>query len=265
MLIIVIVMAGGDVKLKDFNSVINIGLEYFVLLFCTQGVYNNNFGGGMDKGKLSDLYLKAKERYEELKEKIIASGQAYRMEEFCAQYVEELLRKARKNELMWINMDYDTYQKYIKLDDETILSDSELSEKEKQIIIKANSIKPLKLSADEIIQKELLQVSDSVSPTHPKIKKEKKCLSKLTRMAITSAFVSPIAFRAAITPNLATFAAIAFKMFFVVMTGFAGNSDGYDNITVDTVNYIDWQTNLEKQFLEYIERVPVEEVKKEVA
>lgn len=53
------------------------------------------------------------------------------------------------------------------------------------------------------------------------------------------------------------FAACLLKLFPVVLNGFMGYKSGYENIVVDTVNYMNDQADLMRQLIHYVEENPV--------
>lgn len=56
--------------------------------------------------------------------------------------------------------------------------------------------------------------------------------------------------------SLIVFAEVCLKLFTVVLNGFDGHKDGYNNITVHTVNYVNNQCSLMQQALQYVEEHP---------
>ena len=54
-----------------------------------------------------------------------------------------------------------------------------------------------------------------------------------------------------------TFAECILKLFPIVLNGFAGYKSGYENIVVDTVNYMNDQSDLMRQLIHYVEENPM--------
>ena len=54
-----------------------------------------------------------------------------------------------------------------------------------------------------------------------------------------------------------TFAECILKLFPIVLNGFTGYQSGYNNIVVDTVNYMNDQADLMRQFIHYVEENPI--------
>lgn len=47
------------------------------------------------------------------------------------------------------------------------------------------------------------------------------------------------------------------KLFPIVLNGFTGYKSGYENIVVDTVNYMNDQSDLMRQLIHYVEENPI--------
>ena len=56
---------------------------------------------------------------------------------------------------------------------------------------------------------------------------------------------------------MGTFAECILKLFPIVLNGFTGYQSGYNNIVVDTVNYMNDQADLMRQLIHYVEENPI--------
>ena len=81
---------------------------------------------------------------------------------------------------------------------------------------------------------------------------------KFITTLITSVLTSLIVCEVIITPNWATFAACLLKLFAVSMQGVFGYKMGFENIVVDTVEYMRDQIDLMQNFLEYVKLTPID-------
>ena len=265
-LLVVIVVMLADIHLTDFNAWLKLGTNFFVLLFCNYAMYINQLDSGIKAGKLDNGYIKAHGKYDELKKTIIDNSIDYRMNDFCIWYIGEELKSARSAVLAACGVSYNTYEPYIGKNEEDIRKAESLSEQQKEAMIEANKIKPISLNADMIMQRESAKKRRIKPRATPTQKRNIKSGFKLGKLFINSALISAVAFEVLLNPSFATIAATAFKVLFVVLNGFAGHRDGFENITVDTVDYTNNQIDLMEQFIKWTERVPVEiEEKKEVA
>ncbi|MBR2474726.1 MAG: hypothetical protein IKB51_06865 [Clostridia bacterium] len=264
-ILVVIVVMLADIHLTDFNAWLKLGTNFFVLLFCNYAMYINQLDSGIKAGKLDDGFINVRKKYDELKKKIVDSSIDYRMNDFCIWYIGEELKSARSSVLAASGVSYSTYEPFIATDEADVMKAENLSEQQKAAIIEANGIKPISLNADMIMQRESSKKRRTKPRATPTQKRNVKSGFKLGKLFINSALISAVAFEVLLNPSFATIAATAFKVLFVVLNGFAGYRDGFENITVDTVDYKNNQIDLMEQFIKWAERVPVEEVKKEVA
>ena len=255
-ILVVIVVMLSEIDLTEFNAWLKLGTNFFVLLFCNYGMYINQFDSGISVGKVSDVYINVTAKYDELKRKIVNAGIDYRMNDFCIWYIKEELKSARQSLIAASGVSYKTYEPFIGKDDADVLSDEDLSAQQKAAIIEANQLKPIILNSDMIMQRESVakrKIRPRLTPTN---KRYIKSGVRLARLFINSALVSAVSFNVLLDPSLATLAATAFKVLFVVLNGFVGYKEGFSNITVDTVDYTNNQIDLMEQFIKWAERVP---------
>ena len=265
-ILVTIVVMLADIHLTDFKAWLKLGTNFFVLLFCNYAMYINQLDSGIKAGKLDNGYIKVRNKYDKLKKTIVDTSIDYRMNDFCIWYIGEELKSARSTVLAACGVSYNTYEPYIGKNEEDIRKAENLSEQQKAAVIEANGIKPISLNADMIMQRESAKKRRTKPRATPTQKRNVKSGFKLGKLFINSALVSAVACDVFLNPSLATIAVTALKVLFVVLNGFAGYRDGYDNITVDTVDYTNNQIDLMEQFIKWTERVPVEiEEKKEVA
>lgn len=81
-------------------------------------------------------------------------------------------------------------------------------------------------------------------------------VAKFIRTTITSLLTGVIVLDVIKYPTWATFAACCLKLLSVILNGFMGYQMGYENITVDTVNYMQDQKDLMQQLIEYASTTP---------
>lgn len=255
-ILVVIVVMLSEIDLTDFNAILSLGTNFFVLLFCNYGMYINQFESGISTGKVSDVYISVTSKYDELKRKIVNAGIDYRMNDFCIWYIGEELKSARQALLAASGISYKTYEPYIGNDEADVLSTEGLSDNQKAAIIKANQLKPMVLNSDMIMQRESVAKRKTRPRLTPTNKRYIKSGTRLARLFINSALISAVSFNVLLDPSLATLAATAFKVLFVVLNGFVGYKEGFSNITVDTVDYVNEQIGYMELFLTWSERFP---------
>ena len=153
-------------------------------------------------------------------------------------------------------------------DEATVESDSKLSQEKKAAIIKANAIKPIKLTPEMIMKRGRGNKRRAPLGVRPETAKTINYVVKLATTVGTSIFTGMIALEAISNPSWATFAELCIKLLMVILSGFTGYKMGYENITINTVDYILDQTDLLNQFEQYLGEYPVsvaEEVGEEIA
>lgn len=256
-ILVVIVVMLADIHLTDFNAWLKLGTNFFVLLFCNYAMYINQLDSGIKAGKLDDGYIKVRNKYDGLKKTIVDSGIDYRMNDFCIWYIGEELKSARSAVLAACGVSYKTYEPYIGKGEEDIRKAENLSEQQKSAVIEANGIKPIFFNADMIIQRESAKKRRIKPRSTPTQKRNVKSGFKLGKLLINSALISAVAFEVLLNPSFATIAATAFKVLFVVLNGFAGYRDGFENITVDTVDYVSEQITYLERFIVWDKKNPV--------
>ena len=251
---IVIVVFTTNVNLTSSIKLVKLGLTIFILIFCAYSMYINCADSGMRAGKLSALYIKQKRKYDELKERIVENKQQIYLADFCSSYKDEELRNSRKDILDEVGLDYNDYtKKYVGLDNDTIKAKTELSLAQINAIIRANSIKPVKLAPEMIMKCGRGNKRRNPLGVRPETKRGWNYGIKLVTTILVSIFTGMIALDLIKNPTWATFAELCLKLLTVVLSGFTGYKMGYENITIDTVNYITDQIDLLTQFEQYIE------------
>lgn len=258
---VVVVAFTTDLQVSSLADWGALGLTFFVLFFCAYSMYINCSDSGTRAGKETETYTKRRDEYDEVKNTIAVNKMQGKLPEFCQHYVEEELELTRKTILADVGIEYDDYKKnYLGKDKEYILklvADGKLSQIQADTIISANKVKPIKLTPDMIYKRGRGNSKRSPLSVNPKTKKNTRFIVKFITSFITSALMSIIVCEVIVTPNWATFAACLLKLFMVAMNGFFGYKMGYENIIIDTVEYMHDQIDLMQQFLEYVKLEPV--------
>lgn len=253
----VIVVMLAEIDITDFSTLPKLGANFFVLLFCNYGMYLNQRDNGIGAGKQSSIYLDVMSKYDDLKCKIVEAEIDYRMNEFCAWYIANELKHARQSLLAVSGISYATYEAYIGVDDDMVEADEKLTKRQKNAIIEANSLKPIYLDADMIMRRASAAKRKASRKLTPESKLYIKSGTRLVRMFISSALIVAVSFEVIINPSLATLAATALKVLFVVLNGFTGYKEGFANITVDSVDYVGEQITYLERFIVWDKKNPV--------
>lgn len=247
----VIVVMTTDIRLVTISSLTSLGLEFFILLFCSYGMYICCADGGVKNGYATDSYKNAVTRFDELKTKIQETCLT-RMSDFCAHYIAEELKQMRMQHLSTACIPYEVYlDKYAKLGKEDINALTELTSLQKKAVRKANRIRPIKLTPEMILSRGKNWHYRSALSATPGTMKNVAFTVKIFKMSFISICMPLIALDIIMEPTWIVFAEVCLKLFTVVLNGFDGHKDGYNNITVHTVNYVNAQCGLMQQALLY--------------
>jgi hypothetical protein len=256
-LFVVVVVMTTDVRFVSAADLAALGLDFFLLLFCSYLFYVCCADNGTKAGIVSDVYKNALERFKDLKKRIIESSLHTRMREFCTHYIKEDLKETRMLYLSVAGIDYDEYlRKYSNLDGASVDAASELAPAQKTAIKKANKVRPVKLTPDMIMKQGRGSHRRSPLEINPLAKKSVVFSVKFVRMSVLSICMSVIAFDVIAEPTWVVFVTVCLKLVSVTINGFDGYRAGYDNIAVDTVNYLESQSDLMEQAIQYIEANP---------
>lgn len=259
---VVIVAFTTDLKFSSFADWTALGLTFFVLLFCAYSMYLNCSDSGTKAGKESKTFLDAQDDYDSVKNEIAVNKMQGRLPEFCQYYIEEELELTRATILADVGIEYAEYkEKYLGKDEETLVKlvdEKKLSKMQADTILSANKVKPITLTPDMIFKRGRGNNKRSPLGMNPQTKKKWNFGIKFITTLITSVLMSLIVCEVIITPNWATFAACLLKLFAVSMQGVFGYKMGFENIVVDTVEYMRDQIDLMQHFLEYVKLTPID-------
>lgn len=251
---VVIVVMTTEIKLTSFMDITELGLEFFVLLFCAYLVYVSCSNSGQRNGLASSTYATACEKYEALKQIIIKNKWQVYLSEFCKQFVENELKSTRSTIVEEVGITYAEYQeKYIGLDKAALESEQELSTSQKEAIIRANTTPPIKLTPEMIFKRGRGGQDRNPLGISPQTKRFIDYAWRFLQIVLSSLLMGVIVLEVVSDPNWATFAAVMLKVVSVVVQGVFGYINGFENIVIDTVNYMHDQIDLMHQAIQYIE------------
>lgn len=257
---VVIVVFTTDISFTSGLGWERLGLTLFVLFFCSYSMFVNFFSSGTIAGRATDIFTGSSKKYDELKKTVVDKKLQGRLTEFCEHYIESELKHTRSTLLEDVGLDYDEYlTKYIGKDGATLKKDESLSKAQRKAIIKANKTKPIKLIPEMLLRRGRGGSSRRPLGMKPETKKDMAFGFRFVKTMISSILTGVIMLDVIIDPTWATFAACCLKLLPVVLNGFLGYKRGYENITVDTVGYMDDQSDLLQQAIHYLEVTPVPE------
>lgn len=240
----VIIIATTDISFKSFDELAALGLDFFLLFFISFSAYVFCNDSGSKGGINSKLYQDAIKRHEVVKRKIIDSKQQGNLDKFCADYVKKEFIAVRTEILAAAGIDLEYYEaNYIALSKREVNS-LKISDVKKKAIIRANSIKPVRLTADMLMQCGRTGGRRAPLGMSPKARKNIDFTIKFIKSAIITVGISGIMLDVIITPSWTIFATCCLKLLSVLLNIFGGYKSGYENIVIDTVNYITDQADL---------------------
>jgi hypothetical protein len=251
---VTVVLVTTDFELIGKNDILHLGLDFFLLMFCSYTVYIACADSGRTAGLRTSVFEEACKKYDEMKSIIINKHYQEHLRTFCKEYVENELRRARENELSLTAIKYEVYkEKYLKLSKEEIKASDELSETEKAAIIRANALKPVVLNEKMLLRRGRGSSRRQPLETAPETKRLVNYSVKLASTLVITVFLSMLIIKVVVTPTWAVIATVLSKLLAIVINAFQGYKFGYQNITVDTVNYMSDQSDFLKQGIQYAE------------
>lgn len=255
---VAIVVSTTDLTIMTTIDWAELGLSFFVFMFCAYAMYVNGTGSGIRAGRKSEAYLASKKQYDDLKDQIIKNKMQGRLPEFCRYYIEEELRNTRNAILTEVGIDFSVYQaRYIGKDKEDLQRISVLTKSQIEAILEANRVKPIRLTPEMILKRGRGSLSRSPLGVEPSKKRRIGYAVKFGSTFILAVLLVVVTLKPKADLTWATIAEIILKLFPIVLNGFLGYQSGYENIFVDTVNYMNDQSDLMRQLIRYAEDNPI--------
>ncbi len=253
----VIVITTTDIRIISFEQILALGLDFFLLLFVSYSMFVTSTDSGMRSGLEHELYKNSVNKFETKKKGIVDAKQQVRLHEFCRYYIDEELKNSRMNILAVVGFSYEKYlKKWVMLDKKAIESDTSLTKMQKQAIIKANAIQPIKLTPEMIMKRGRGSSRRAPLGTKPETKKKIRFGTKFVSSFLVAGIMSIIVLDMVDEPSWVIFASCLLKLLSVVMNGVQGYKFGFENIAFDTADYITDQTDLMEQATQYFEGHP---------
>lgn len=262
----VIVIMTTDIHLVSFEEITSLGLDFFLLLFCSYSMYVCCADTGYKSGLSTTIYSETVEKFKSTKKRIIDGQMQAELPEFCKHYIDEELKSTKMSILSIVGLTYEEYQRaYMRLDDLSIDAFQHLTEPQKKAIKKANKVKPVKLTPEMLMRHGRDARRRSPLEVNPATKKNVMFGAKFIEIAALSVGMSIIALDIITEPSWLIFASVCLKLVSVIMNGFGGYRAGYENIVIDTVNYMNGQIDLMEQAIQFSESNATSEKTSEIS
>lgn len=254
---VAVVVSTTDISIMTTFDWAILGLSFFVFLFCAYAMYVSGSGSGVRAGRKSEVYLSSKNQYDQLKREIIDRKMHGRLSEFCRYYIEDELRNARNSLLTEAGIEFSVYQEqYVGRDKAELEQITSLSKSQIEAILAANKVKPIKLTPEMILKRGRGSARRSPLGMEPEKRRRTGYVIKFVLTFGLAILIVGITLQPKANLTWGTFAECILKLFPVVLNGFAGYKNGYENIIVHTVNYINDQVDLMRQLIHYVEENP---------
>lgn len=255
----VIMIVTTDVKVGSLKDFADLGMDFFLLLFCAYASYISCADSGTRAGLQTESYTQALANFNEWKDKIVKGNMQVRLAEFCRNYIVDDLKNVRMSYLAVVGLSYDEYLNYTAMDDKEIDALTNLSSAQKKAIKKANNTKPITLKPESILRHGKGAYHRSPLDMSPETRKGINYVVKFAQSSLVAFGMSIIALDIVTDPSWVVFATVCFKLVSVIYNCFSGYRTGYSNIVVDSVNYMNAQIDLMQLAVQYIENATSEE------
>ena len=246
LMFVVVLIVTTEISL-DFENIASIGMDFFLLLFCSYASYISCADSGMRAGYISTTYTEIKATFEEWYEKISRENIQCILGEFCADYIKEELKNARTYHLIVAGFSYEQYlERFCGKSAKDIDALPDLSKAQKSAIKAANKIKPIKLRPEMIIGHGGAH-KRSLFPVSPEARKTCNFILKFVTISAIAFGMTLIGLKNIEGSGWLIFVSICFKLGSVLYNCFVGYKTGYENIVIHKVQYMREQVSLMKQ------------------
>lgn len=247
LMFITVMVVTTDITLS-WSSIARLSTDFFLLLFCSYASYICCADSGAKAGKISKAYTDVVKKIESLQQSLIDKKIHCILGDFCKEYIATELKNAKTYYLVMAGIDYDEYiAKYSKLEDEQINGLNNLSAAQKKALISANAVRPIKLSPEQIIKQGGSGLRRSPLYLSPVTRKRANYIIKFVSIVAISLGMSLIAFNDISGSSWSIFVKICVKLGSVLYNCFSGYKNGYENIVVHSVSYMQEQISLMQQ------------------
>ncbi len=232
-----------------------------VVLFCCCVVeYYSTKLMGAKEGKREERYINVTKQHKDISLECQTKVGVQGLMDFCTYYAEQDLIRRRCTLLKQIGMSYDDYaDKYMQLDKEGL--PRELPRMVRKCIAKANRLKPMYISQDNLIfaidnekQAQLM-----LSTTR---RERIKDLSFLIPTLLSTFFAASMVIEVIQDLSFATVTACMIKVFCIILNAVKGYQNGYYNIVEGHVECAEARIYLLRECIAWGNREKVEEAEK---
>lgn len=242
-----------DIKLTSFVDIAAVSLTFFVIFCASYLMYINTSGAGSRAGVETDVYKASKARHDRLRNEIIEKKAIGKLPKFCREYVSTELKNARLDILAKVGIEYDEYEEKYLGKTKKEIAQYDLSDFEREAIIAANNVSPIKLSADMIFQSNNGRRNRNPLGTRPISVKTFNYITRFFKSFAFAAIPTIVVLEMIGDFSWNAFATALLKISPIVAHAFYGYEFGYKYITVHVVDYMDSQSDIMQEFVHSIE------------
>lgn len=249
MLVVIVVMT-TDVKGITFKTVADMSAQFFVLTFCTYGMYTSLYQNGTIAGERSSEYIEVTARYDELRKNMTVNGLHKRLTQFCREYVDTELKARCEDILSTAGIAWNDYLDYRHLS-KGELREKGLSDLTISAILRAKRVRAIKLRSDMLLKNGRTSMRRRAMHVQPVVKKRADMAMHFVKTALTNGALGLIVCEVLVNPSWETVGAVALKLISVAFSGCSGYRAGYANITVNAVTFVQDQIDLLEEFKQW--------------
>lgn len=246
-LLVVILVMTTDIRFITAQSVADFSATFFVLMFCSYGMYINMYRNGMISGERLKEYKDVCESYDKVRDTVKSADVNKRLAQFCREYVDNDRRARIEEALSFSYVSYADFLRYKHMRRKTLKAEG-LCNSQIRRIRAAKRVRPIKLTPAMLYKQGKSASRGKAFHTPPSERRKWDSVVKFITNALSYGMTGFIAFEVFSNPSFKTLCTVAFKILMIGYTGYSGYVRGFDNIATDTVLFIRDQIDLLEQF-----------------
>ena len=232
------------------SSVFTVGWVSVLLYTVTTTIYRTKYDGGIFRGKKEKEYIDVMQTFTEMRNYVMEHSLTDTLSDWCNSYRIRDITQLRKS-IVCPYMTYEEYkEKYQNISKEKV-NRCGLSKQAKRAVLLANSISPLELTADMLLNssgRRNLFGKRKALPTSGNEKRDIDFAKNYISKFIITFICGMFAIRIISDPTLKTFLQWIVRMIPIVIAFLTGEPGGYRNVTIIDTKRIDAQNQLLKMF-----------------
>lgn len=249
-LIITVLYITTKIEMKDWRADISgLTAQFFMLLLASYATYVSCSDSGMRNGMLTTAFIEAMKEHTELQRQITNNHKQVEFEKYLSEYSITKTKSAKEELLLSYEIDLKEYYEQYKNLEWREIRRLPLSHMKKKAINKANKMKAITITP-RMIYSHSEPGNRHPLGTHPDVIKTKSFVRKFFLSALITAGTAVISCELIIQPTWATFVSVAIRVLPLLLNAFLGYKLGFDNTTINKVEYTENQNIMMREFLE---------------